>query len=328
MKVTEKSYRFESTNGMDEISGRAHFPEGKPRGMIQILHDQGEHMGRYRLLMKELASAGYLVFGNYHMGHGEAAREAERLGRFSGENNVLHMVDDVKKMFAQVLADCSVLTGETEKKSDSSKTPMLRCLVGVGIGAAMAKAYVLRNRDCNALILCGDRGFVSGVNMEERECERLIRKQGGTQTAAPLWEKRQQKYNRYIEYPEADSWRTTSRQEVGRFQKDPLCGITYDLYSYRTLLQLERLLTLREWTGSYSEYLPLYVMAGVKDPVSNYTRELDRMLERLRYSDAKNVFYKYYKNSRHDLLFDVEASQVLQDIKRFLDMIQKQWRQQ
>lgn len=322
MAVREKSYRFLSTNGMDMVRGLAYFPSGKFRGMIQFVHDQGEHIGRYGHIMGRLAKEGYVVFGNDHMGHGLLAEQAGKLGSFSGENNYLHMIDDVKKMFAQVLPDCSELIEQTP---GSRQRPILRCLVGTGLGADIVKAYIVRNNDCNAVILCGDHGFHSHVDLESRECKRLMRKIGRQESADVFWEKKEQKYNKYIEKPQRHSWRTTSDYELRKYNEDSMCQISYDLYSYLTLLQLEHLFQMKEWVDSYPEYLPMYIMAGMKDPVSNYTRELDRVLQRLRYSDAKNIFYKYYKNSRHDIFFDVEAGEVLRDILHFLSVIEKQW---
>lgn len=320
MAVREKNYQFLSTNGKDMISGRAYLPADGFRGMVQFVHDRGEHIGRYGGIMRRLAGAGYAAFGHNHMGHGPLAEKNGTLGSFSGGNNYLHMIDDVKKMFAQVLPDCS----QWMEKLPACQ-PVMRCLVGMGAGAAIVKAYIVRNDDCNAVILCGDRGFPSGVDFESRKCARLIKERGGGSSARDLWEKKEELYNRYIESPDSNAWRTTSSFELKKYGKDPLCQIAYNLDSYRTFIQLENLFGLREWVDSCPEYLPVYIMAGLKDPVSNYTRELDRLLQRLRYSDLRNVFFKYYKNSRHDIFFDVEAEQVFQDMMHFLDMIHRQW---
>ena len=322
MAVREKEYQFLSTNDREMISGIAQFPMGRFCGMVQFVHDRGEHIGRYKQIMRRLADAGYAVFGHNHMGHGPQAEKTGTLGSFSGDNNYLHMIDDVKKMYAQVLPDCSQWM---EDFSGNPQKPVVRCLIGIGTGADIVKAYIVRNDDCNAVILCGDRGFPSGVDFEGGKCARLIEKLGGRESAEVLWKKREELYNRYIENPDRNAWRTTSPSELKKYNEDSLCQITYDLDSYRTLIQLEHLFRLKEWVDSCPEYLPVYIMAGLKDPVSNYTRELDRMLQRFRYSDLKNIFYKYYKNSRHDIFFDVESEQVFQDMMRFLNMIYRQW---
>lgn len=267
MGVRKKEYQFLSTNGVDTTWAVAYFPSGKARDLIQVVHDVGEHIGRYERELNRLAADGYIAFGHDHMGHGRLAKDGGTLGTFSGENNYLHMIDDVQKIYGLVLADCR----------------------------------------------------------EQAECRNWIRKNGERSSARPLWEKRQKRYNDYIENPSPNSWRTTSKYELQKFEEDELCGFDYDLYSYRTLLQLEGLFRLPEWVSSYPEFLPVCIMAGLKDPVNNYTREIDKLLQGLRHSDAKNVFYKYYKNSRHDLFFDIEAGQVSRDVIHFLDTVRDQW---
>lgn len=320
--VRKKEYHFKSTNEADTTYAAAWFPGNKFRGLIQFVHDAGEHIGRYDQIMRRFADEGYVVFGHDHIGHGRNAKANASLGAFGGENNYLHMIDDVQKIYRLVLADCRDIPKDG---LDSEGVPLLRCLIGMGVGAGIVKAYVIRHSDCNAVILCGDKGFHTVWNRELPKCSRMMRRVGERSSAAALWEKREKRYNDYIENPEKDSWRTTLKYELQKYAEDECCGFDYDLYSYRTLLQLEGLFRMREWVDSYPEFLPIYIMGGIKDPVSNYTRETDKLLQLMRHSDAKNVFYKYYKNSRHDLFFDVEAAQVSRDILRFLNTLREQW---
>lgn len=322
MGVQKKEYEFKSTNEADTTYAAAWFPGSKFKGLIQFVHDAGEHIGRYDQVMRRFAEEGYVVFGHDHMGHGRRAKADASLGAFGGENNYLHMIDDVQKIYRMVVADCPHIPKDGV---DEKQVPILRCLIGIGVGASIVKAYIIRHTDCNAVILCGDRGFHTVWDREPAECKKWMRRSGERSSASVLWDRREKRYNEYIENPEKNSWRTTSKYELQKFATDECCGFDYDLFSYRTLLQLENLFRLREWIDSYPEFLPVYIMGGVKDPVSNYTRETDKLLQAMRHSDAKNVFYKYYKNSRHDLFFDVEAGQVSRDVLRFLSLLREQW---
>ena len=50
-------------------------PEGKPRGVIQIVHGIAEYAARYEELAKVFTDRGFVVVGEDHMGHGKSISE-------------------------------------------------------------------------------------------------------------------------------------------------------------------------------------------------------------------------------------------------------------
>ena len=60
--------------------------EGTPRGVVQLLHGVGEHVGRYGALIDALAADGFTVYADDHRGHGRTGMaqhggDARKLGR-------------------------------------------------------------------------------------------------------------------------------------------------------------------------------------------------------------------------------------------------------
>jgi len=55
---------------------------GAARGVVQIAHGLGEHVGRYAELADFLTKAGLVVYGNDHRGHGQTAQSAQHFGDF------------------------------------------------------------------------------------------------------------------------------------------------------------------------------------------------------------------------------------------------------
>ena len=45
----------------------------KPKGIVQLIHGAGEHVGRYREFAQYLNTLGLIVIGNDHLGHGKTA---------------------------------------------------------------------------------------------------------------------------------------------------------------------------------------------------------------------------------------------------------------
>src|ERR1700754_2560952 len=70
---------------------------GPTRGVVQIAHGMGEHIGRYVDTIEALVSAGLTVYGNDHRGHGRTAPDAARLGDF-GNGGFGLLVDDMMRL--------------------------------------------------------------------------------------------------------------------------------------------------------------------------------------------------------------------------------------
>ena len=69
-------------------SGKIHAcrwePEGKPRGIVQIVHGIAEYILRYDDFAQFLTKQGFLVVGEDHMGHGLSISGKATKGYFFG----------------------------------------------------------------------------------------------------------------------------------------------------------------------------------------------------------------------------------------------------
>ncbi len=71
------------------LAGRTWLPETTPRGSVLLLHDVGEHVGRYERLAAALARADLRVHGYDQRGHGASG------GRRARVRSVGRLVDDL-----------------------------------------------------------------------------------------------------------------------------------------------------------------------------------------------------------------------------------------
>ena len=95
---------------------------GEPRGAVTVLHDAGDHGGRYRELARALAEAGWAVALPDLRGHGLS--EGPR-GHSNGLKEVVRDVGDVQDHLAYRMPDAP------------------KVLVGQGLGALHALAFAL-----------------------------------------------------------------------------------------------------------------------------------------------------------------------------------------
>src|SRR5258705_12509941 len=74
-------FTFKSSDGL-RIACARWDSRGPERGVIQIAHGMGEHIGRYLETIEVMVSAGLTVYGNDHRGHGHTAHSPEQFGDF------------------------------------------------------------------------------------------------------------------------------------------------------------------------------------------------------------------------------------------------------
>ena len=71
-EIPRAEFQFTSADGLQIACAR--WDSTTPvRGVLQIAHGMGEHIGRYTGLFKALVSAGVTLYGNDHRGHGRSA---------------------------------------------------------------------------------------------------------------------------------------------------------------------------------------------------------------------------------------------------------------
>src|SRR5262245_48250406 len=94
--IASTEFGFTSTDGLCIACARWE-GRGPVRGVVQIAHGMGEHIGRYVGLIEVLTSAGLTVYGNDHRGHGQTAPSASHFGDFgAGGFNLL--VEDMVRL--------------------------------------------------------------------------------------------------------------------------------------------------------------------------------------------------------------------------------------
>ena len=69
-------------------------PEGKLRGIVQLVHGMSENKERYQPFMEYLAAEGFLTVIHDHRGHGASVRQKQDLGYMYG-GGAEALLDDI-----------------------------------------------------------------------------------------------------------------------------------------------------------------------------------------------------------------------------------------
>jgi len=325
MNAIKKDYLFDGASGA-AVYGCVYTPKSGPlRGYVQILHDMRDHIERYGEIMNEFAVNGYVCFGHDQLGHGKTAKPNEMLGRFAGQKSDIYLIDDANKMYALIQSEFPITPKASA--SDSSrgteiKAPVLHAVIGVGFGAALAKLYIVKYPDVNALVLCGDRGPDIKALFQLARC-RLLKGRRGENTVSPEFDKYIEKnYSKYSnDAGSGVDWRTRDARRLEELEGDEYCGFNYTLGAHNTILSIQTMCGGRAWHKTVPPFLAVYIIAGSYDPVGGYNRNLIAMIKKLRRYGAKNIFSKFYDGARHDLFFETNGEQVVADVFKFLDTV-------
>lgn len=96
MAIVRTEAYFNSSNGINKIRTLIwKDDELTPRGVFQIAHGMAEHIGRYDEFAKYIASNGFIVCGNDHLGHGKSVNDVSELGFIAEKNGDKRLVDDM-----------------------------------------------------------------------------------------------------------------------------------------------------------------------------------------------------------------------------------------
>lgn len=319
--VNRKEYHFISMDHQSELYGIACIPQGNIKGFLQILHDQKDYIDRYLEVMESLALSGYCVFGHDMIGHGKSVQHNNELGfmKYDKSHNII--VQDAHLMFLMV---CQDLQEAILIHHKNANTPMLHVMLGMGFGACVARVYITQYQDVNTLILCGDKGFKKPSQKDTFACNRKLYQDKKDRIDITLDQALYRDYNRFVSEDSLNAWRTTSNVEQRKIDKDPKCNFSYSLHSIKSFMLLESVLDKKGWCECIPEYLPIFIISGYYDPISRYTRNIDQLLDELRRTSVHNVLYRYYDDARHELLFEKQRKEVLNDILCFIEKVHNQ----
>ena len=95
--MTKKEFFYLSSDGKTQIRAMRWDPEGKPKGILQIIHGMCEFIERYDGFASFMAENGWLVTGEDHLGHGKSVVAEEYHGYFGREGNAC-IIADIHKL--------------------------------------------------------------------------------------------------------------------------------------------------------------------------------------------------------------------------------------
>lgn len=302
-----QDFYFDSSTLNNRIHAKKCLPDGAPKAVVQIAHGIAEHVERYAEFMELLASNGYAVAANDHLGHGKSIGSPDERGFFAPYNGWEYVVSDMDKLHDIMRADYPDI-------------PYV--FFGHSMGSFLTRTYLIKHPDKY------DAAIISGTGHQSKAlviggytmASAAVMLQGSKQPGDRLNDIAFGAYNKGFE-PSRTPFDWLSRDEamVDKYVADPLCGFVATNGLFRDMMGGIKFITNQKNINNMSKKQPIYFMSGACDPVGENGEGVNRAYTAFCNAGLKDVFLRLYPDGRHEMLNELNRADVYRDILSWLE---------
>src|SRR5258705_7910649 len=277
------TFSYGSADGRQLAGYRWAAQDGQPAAAVVLVHGMGEHLRRYDHVAEALTSAGYVVYGDDHRGHGASLATGDEPGHL-GPQGWSALVDVLNVVVAQA-------------KSGHPGLPIV--IVAHSMGSFATQQFLLdHGTDVDAVALPG----TAALDL----LEPALDLSSDLDLSA---------FNAPFQPARTDfDWLSRDESIVDAYLADPLCGFGIDAASARDMFAGARRLADPSEMARLPHYLPLYIAVGSKDPVNAELALLWALVDRYRDAGLTDVTVRVYDDGRHEILNETNRAEVLDDL--------------
>jgi alpha-beta hydrolase superfamily lysophospholipase len=284
-----------------------HNPETSPKAIIHISHGMAEHIMRYDRFAEELVLAGFVVFGEDHLGHGLTANSVEEIGYMDDADNMQAMIKEIKIII------------------DSAKTeyPKLKLVqFAHSMGSLIAQRYIeLYPDDIHALVLSGTTAKSTLHQVGSMIAGSIMKKHGRTYKSELLDKMSFGSFNKPFKPARtAFDWLSTNPQEVDKYVASPYCGGVFSASFFHDFTKMIVEASLLKHRTHIRKDLKIHMISGENDPVSNKGKGVKTLYKQYKKLNLM-VTHRLYEGARHELLNEAEPIRqvVVADVIHFFE---------
>jgi alpha-beta hydrolase superfamily lysophospholipase len=286
--MTSHEFHFTSDDGLQIACARWNNRK-RGRGIVQIAHGMGEHMGRYQDLIEALVRAGLIVYANDHRGHGRTARSRKELGDF-GPGGFKLLVQDMVQL-------------SRISRSENPGQPLI--LFGHSMGSFAAQQYILDHSQLiDGLVLSGS-GALDGLAQIAKSAP------PGANFLNTAIEPARTPFD----------WLSRDSAVADAFMRDPLCFASLQPKSMESFLAASVQLANPRLLKGIRRDLPVYFISGSDDPVGQELNGVKVLLKRYRQAGLFNISHHFYPGGRHEMLNEINSNEVRMNLLLWLSSI-------
>ncbi len=279
------------------------------RGVVQIAHGIGEHIGRYEAVALALNKQGFAVYGNDHRGHGRTANDGKTLGQYKGENFWNDAVEDMHEMMELI-------------KSEHPDTFFI--LVGHSLGSLLGRDFIARyGPEVDAVVISGTAGYIKVLGPAGVAITNLLVRLRGRTATSPLIESFFfDQFNRKFKPNRTKlDWLSRDPHEVDKFDKDPLRSEKFHIAILQAAAFGGKIANAPETLKKTPKNLPMYILSGDQDPVGEMGAGVKRVYKDYQKAGMKKLTLKLYPGGRHEMFNETNRTEVINDMINWINKI-------
>lgn len=295
------SFLFKCDNGQDAFCWYWNMEE-PPKGIVQIIHGQAEHAGRYFELAAYLNSLGFSVYASDLRGHGRTGEMNGNLGDFGDDG------------FNGIVRDQHLLTGKIRSEHPGIPLYILAHSFGSLIGQEYIKHY---GNEIDGIILSGSCRMEGAFLWFGTALAAALRLFGKSKPCKLAYRLTTGSYFKKMKNPLSESdWLNSDPEQVKKFEEDKFCGFILSRNYYYYLGKA--VLRLNKDTGRIPKNLPVALLSGAEDPVGLYGKGISKLYESYRSLGITDLEFKLYPGFRHEIINERNRQEVYHDIATWL----------
>ncbi|MBI4853184.1 MAG: lysophospholipase [Acidobacteria bacterium] len=264
-----------------------------------------EHGARYQTLATFLNNYGISVYAIDHRGHGKSVKSEDEIGHFT--RNPLD--DSWEKVIGDLEKTVKYL------KTLYQNTPIF--LLGHSMGSFISLGYAIRyGSSLNGLILSGSNFSPAFFYQSARIIAALESLRQGIEGKSDLISFLSfGSFNKKFEPARTEfDWLSRDPNQVDLYINDPHCGFKLSNKSWKDLLGGLIEISKQENLARIPSNLPVYLFAGEHDPVGGFGKGVKQLATELSTCGITNLKLKLYSEGRHEMINEINKSEVFQDI--------------
>lgn len=277
-----------------------------PKAILQLCHGMTEHKERYIPFMTFMADNGYNCYIHDMRGHGASVLSPEDLGYFY-ENGSKACIDDL-------------LTINEYIRANHPELPIY--MFGHSMGSLEVRTYAKYHDDTiSGLIISGSPSWVSAIPAGKILIKLLKAIKGERYRSALMDGMVSGAYNKPYAHESSSShnWISKNPDNVIAYDTNPLCGFTFTLNGFSTLMNLmTETYSKTGWKMSNSR-LPIYFISGGSDPCRGKEKDFEKSVQNMKNVGYTDVSVKLFPGLRHELLNEKNPERIHADILNRLD---------
>lgn len=307
MKILKNEFSFLSSNRINTVRGiKVYAEDCQHKAVMVISHGMVEHYDRYIDFMEYMADAGFVVYMHDHIGHKHSVDNDDQLGYFAPEKGHFHVIRDL------------LYTVEMAK----SEYPELKIfMLGHSMGSFFARAFgAVHGNKIDGLIISGTGGPNKAAGAALGIIKAMKKVKGETHRSQFINNMAFGKYLEKIENPDTPSdWITRDKVIVQQYVNDKYCQFVFTLNGFETLMEIIIMSNDEKTYAKTPEDMPVYIFSGSMDPVGDYGMGVMQVFENYKKAGCNDVMVKIYDGGRHEMLNELNRSEVYADVKNWLD---------